>query len=626
MSKLEHIVRRMSKHELEEMFDQESIKRLPVMNSLDCVSFLNEAVARTYDGLYVSFGVVETDIESIVYGLICAEKIWLTNQKVTTRLMLDATMNPEKYGILGEDFTEDDIPMMFRKNNHVNGQSKLLCNDLEVMTIVAESDKDTVNMAVFGSSSQNYNAGSSYHVSAYLLSLMNLKKVNVSLFDYFETSHQYNIDNVSVMSYSTPCVDKTEYDVVIDDTWLPDKGVWDEKEYEGKIYNVKHFESSPRYLQPFFQDGLMREVRKTSYKWDYEYRGDCYFGSHLPCYECSYVENLTRRLIEAIKRRHNGEFAYGQKLKLILSSWIYRFMSKRSSPFMHYDYHPSMLNVFISAYKLRSFSLEDYITSGLQDRDIMTVRKYSEVSKEYFDDYGPEKRLYSKILYSRFDKKIRFASNITNKTYIDAYIARFPGAYLIMGAAFHTPSRYSEGHTALIEVDGNYDNLKVYRAMVRETSKRIVLISRGVMRDIPLDCFIYRKQYDEDYKGIKMVVYVAYCSVDPMKVYTGLRLSGLYECGITQFREVMKTHGMNPGDREYKRMLRYINRREKDEALEMGGVREWDHIQVMASIYEYSGDYGRMLSKHGYIHTIKRILENKPERTLVSSSIKEVVF
>jgi hypothetical protein len=548
------------------------------MEPLDAVVFLNNEIERSYEGGFVLLGNVQVEEEVIIYGLIIFEKIWLTKGKITEKDFDMISDNPLAYGIDQIECDEYDIPNMFRKNQHENGQSKLLCNALEVMTVVAESDMEEVNMCVEGSSSQNINAGSAYHVSAYILSLMNLKKASLHLYDFFETSHVFRIGNVSVKSFTHPNEHKREYNVVIDDTWLPGKTEW--KPPTAGIWSVKNFELLPEYLQPFFEAGVMRETRKSSYKWDYSYKGSCFFEKR-PCYECSYVYNLVNRLIQALRKRDSSN-TYLEKLRPVLYSWIYKYRHRRKDKFLKFEYHSAMLNTYIAAYKLRDFNIHDATVHGLSDTVQKMARKFFSLPSKLYDRFGPENRLYSMVQYSVSDERVRFMSKDIRRSYIDKHLKDMGNfKYLILSRKHITPSKYVKDHLAVIEYDeGNDIYFKAYRQMVREKPSRIFFFSREEF-DLPLDMFSRRKKYEFD----GFVYYVTVCSNFPHFVYEDFEIEN-NNLTCDQFREKMQIIGVKVGSVEYKRFLRFLNLRYDKNVLVRGSLTDVEYATFLMSVYK----------------------------------------
>jgi len=564
---------------------------VPGQNSFDAVVYLNADAPRSFDGANVSFGTVSTDLETIVYGLICFEKAWLANSQVTYKNVSKIMEDPMSYGVLEPEasgYTEYDIPMMFRTNQHVNGQSKLFCNVLEVMTAVAESGLEDVSMGVFGSSSQNYNAGSAYHASAYLLSLMNLKSARVHLYDYFETSHTYDISGVRVESFTHPCAQPDDYNVIIDDTWLPGMGSWNT--YNAEISSVKNFEEFPVLLQPFFKDGLMRETRKTTFEWDYQYKGSCFFSKR-PCYECSYVYSLVTRLVAGIRLR-NPACTYLDKLQYVLYSWIYRYKHKGGSIFMKNDYHASLLSVFITVYSLRDVNIHNLSALNLSEKDLAVFRKYTEIPSTNFDADSPELRLYSKISYSRFSQKLQFLSATKPLSIIDKFL-KLHGKhdYVILSPNHITPSNYVENHIAVVEYDDdNVQYFNAYRLMVRERLSRIMLFSKKQIK-LPLDMFSFIKGYLlPDFAEAKEKppdFYVTVASDCPIDIY-GDSVYGESSETLEQFKERMQIIGVRPGTTEYRRFQRYLNIRVTEKFLDRGITSENDYITYLSLTHKDS--------------------------------------
>jgi len=326
---------------------------------------------------YFGYGkAIECDPDDVLMGFAICDRILKSNQRITVELFEEIRGNLEAYNLFYETVSPLNIPTMFLKTNHNNGQAKLICNALETAyhTILSYnkdisdgvlSPNTPIDIIVKGSSSEGDRAGKAYPIMAYVLDSAGVKGT-IKCYDPYETTVKYNIGDI-VMEHTSgrAPVDSDSY-CVIDDIWINSSMIHYNK---SKVFNQKAFVVSPKEMQPFFLDKQHVEIRKRSYVHSIDYRCGCYFDrDRLSCLECSYVEDLLQKLDSVRISKDYASSAYMSVLRTLIFSYDDQYSSKCG---IRNDYYSPIYRMYIGLHK-HDFLMRDcdesYKTFGITHR------------------------------------------------------------------------------------------------------------------------------------------------------------------------------------------------------------------------------------------------------------------
>lgn len=381
-----HNLRKYSRLEAEEFLDWN-------YHPMNDPTFAIALLLRDYDvsfenGYFVYGKAIECDPDNVLMGFAICGHILKTNCKITSELFESVLNNLEGCGLYYEHLTPLVIPPLFLKTNHNNGQAKLICNALEVGLHVIESynnDKvngsapELVDIVVKGSSSEGDRAGKGYPILAYVLDSAGVPS-RIRCYDPYESQVSYEIGMVKMEHFSTRAPSNVDAYAIIDDIWDPSSSI---RYNNASIVNQKSFTVSPREMQPFFLDKQNIEIRKKNYTHNIDYRCGCLFDrENLSCLECSYVEDLLRKLDDVRlqyqfhRRDIRDEDVYSSSsFKGILRSLIFSYDTSLSSKCgVKANYYPIVYQMYTRLHKhdlLRRDGEDNYKAFDLTHRYVV---------------------------------------------------------------------------------------------------------------------------------------------------------------------------------------------------------------------------------------------------------------
>jgi hypothetical protein len=518
------------------------------------------------DGYFVYGKTIECDPDDVLMGFAICSHILKTNKRITFDLFEETLGHLEGCGLNYETLTPLVIPPMFLKTNHNNGQAKLICNAAETALHVIEvfnSEVDSgvrdptekIEIIVKGSSSPGDFAGKAYPIMAYILDSAGVPAV-IKSYDPFESQVKYSIGNVE-MEHSPVCAPSgLGAFAIIDDVWSAGSM---SRSNTAKVVNQKSFTVSPREMQPFFLDKQIIEVRIRNYRHTIDYRCGCLFDrENLSCLECSYVEDLLRKLNHVrLKYQHSrldvsahgvlGSSNFMGVLRSLIFSYDSFFVNRCG---VKMNYYPAIYRMYTRLHKhdfIRRDCEESYKVFDLTHRYVISRVAFLS-HPDSFDSKVFSSIQWCASLISLY--RHRRKSTVLDKLHVIASTIHDTDVG-VMGSAT-TQGIMSDGYVLVTD-----DARNIPHADLMGTSKLY-----GVYCTKVVDAPSFKYVAVQDY-GIKVVVMSNYIEfVDDILKFDSILSTVDFdkrsrECGFTRIsqlgiKEILFTNGARDRDKEYR--------------------------------------------------------------------------
>jgi len=416
-------IRTFSQTEMRDFFSVDVLQTALTNTSYDSISLLNETLAYTYDEIYLYNNGHTFALNNISYGFQVLQYIFDTypNEIVTNKYFQSAMDIVEWNGL---QFLEN-VPLVFLLSTHTNGQSKLICNAVELALHVPKSDD--LRAVVIGSSSEGPVAGFSYLIMSYTMLLSGSSGV-VDLYDPNEVpnsiilTHPVSHKTITINSHQAYFDYKKipRYNVVLDDAWTLDGISPPYTPSSGVVYSIKSFVKTTRAVQPFYAGNTKHEVRIVSYSPSQPFRHKCFFG-YVNCRECSYTSSLVQQIVERISTESGVSHDILETIRLSFLSWILgrnltSFGNKTKSNLDFY-HHSVMYRVLMSLVRTREMQIVDVNDRNYKDH-IYFINYYRIVSSgRFLNDITPDSILYSLISYVARTNSLKIRTSVVVSKY-----------------------------------------------------------------------------------------------------------------------------------------------------------------------------------------------------------------